>query len=84
MEKQSFSDSLVTICTEEGISGLWKGLRASLVLCINPAITYGCFEKLKGVLIARRGGEVLSSIDAFIIGALSKTLATVFTCTSFS
>jgi hypothetical protein len=82
-EKQSFADTVTTILNEEdGIQGLWKGLKASLVLCVNPAITYGCFEKLKGILLTRRGGGNLSAMDAFIIGAISKTLATVFTCIS--
>lgn len=31
----------------DGISGLWRGLKASLVLVINPAITYGAYERLK-------------------------------------
>ncbi|CAG8455985.1 13530_t:CDS:10 [Dentiscutata erythropus] len=40
------------IISEDGITGLWKGLKPSLILCVNPAITYG---------------------------ALSKTIATIFT-----
>jgi hypothetical protein len=35
---------------EDGISGLWRGLKASLVLVINPAITYGAYERLKTVM----------------------------------
>ena len=32
---------------EDGVSGLWRGLKASLVLVVNPAITYGAYERLK-------------------------------------
>lgn len=32
---------------EDGPSGLWRGLKASLVLVVNPAITYGAYERLK-------------------------------------
>lgn len=31
----------------DGVSGLWRGLKASLVLVINPAITYGAYERLR-------------------------------------
>lgn len=32
---------------EDGVCGLWRGLKASLVLVVNPAITYGAYERLK-------------------------------------
>lgn len=31
----------------DGVSGLWRGLKASLVLVVNPAITYGAYERLR-------------------------------------
>jgi hypothetical protein len=34
----------------DGPSGLWRGLKASLVLVVNPAITYGAYERLKVAL----------------------------------
>jgi hypothetical protein len=39
---------------EDGWTGLWKGLKAGLVLCINPAITYGMTERLKGMLFGSK------------------------------
>jgi hypothetical protein len=38
----------------DGVFGLWRGLRASLVLVINPAITYGAYERLKNGLFPTR------------------------------
>lgn len=35
---------------EDGVSGLWRGLKASMVLTVNPAITYGAYQRLKDVL----------------------------------
>lgn len=35
---------------EDGWTGLWRGLKASLVLVVNPAITYGAYQRLKEVL----------------------------------
>ncbi|KAI9849710.1 MAG: ADP/ATP carrier protein [Sclerophora amabilis] len=36
--------------SEDGYSGLWRGLKASLVLVVNPAITYGAYSRLKEVV----------------------------------
>ena len=35
------------INSEDGWTGLWRGLKASLVLVVNPAITYGAYQRLK-------------------------------------
>ncbi|KAL2916401.1 hypothetical protein HK105_204157 [Polyrhizophydium stewartii] len=77
----SFMEVLKRVVHEDGPQGLWKGLRASLVLCSNPAITYGVFERLKAILLKRQEGKPapLTAGQVFLIGALSKTLATVVT-----
>ena len=38
------------INSEDGWTGLWRGLKASLVLVVNPAITYGAYQRLKDVI----------------------------------
>jgi hypothetical protein len=38
------------IDSEDGWTGLWRGLKASLVLVVNPAITYGAYQRLKDVI----------------------------------
>lgn len=38
------------INSEDGWSGLWRGLKASLVLVVNPAITYGAYQRLREVM----------------------------------
>ncbi|GAA5836774.1 hypothetical protein JCM11251_005784 [Rhodosporidiobolus azoricus] len=73
----SFRRAVQHILRDDGITGLWRGLKPSLVLCINPAITYGMFERLKTVLL--KPGDKMTPGKAFLIGALSKTLATVVT-----
>lgn len=35
---------------EDGYAGLWRGLKASMVLVVNPSITYGAYQKLREVL----------------------------------
>jgi hypothetical protein len=38
----------------DGVIGLWKGLNAGLLLCLNPAITYGAVERLRIMLFQGR------------------------------
>ncbi|KAK3333675.1 mitochondrial carrier domain-containing protein [Cercophora scortea] len=62
---------------EDGVCGLWRGLKASLVLVVNPAITYGAYERLKGIIFP--GKTSLKPWEAFLLGAMSKSLATIAT-----
>ncbi|KAH9820917.1 peroxisomal ATP carrier [Teratosphaeria destructans] len=56
----------------DGIAGLWRGLKASLVLVVNPAITYGAYERLREVLYP--GKTALAAARS-----LPKALATIAT-----
>lgn len=61
-----------------------RGVGPALILVINPVIQYTVFEQLKNVLVTRRtaalrasGGAavaaaVLTDLDFFLLGALSK------------
>jgi adenine nucleotide transporter 17 len=67
------------IVEEEGVTGLWLGLKPGLVLTVNPAITYGAFERVKSLILLARGDSStkMGPWLSFLIGALSKTLATI-------
>ncbi|KLU83499.1 peroxisomal adenine nucleotide transporter 1 [Magnaporthiopsis poae ATCC 64411] len=65
------------VASEDGVFGLWRGLKASLVLVVNPAITYGAYERLKVVFFP--GKTNLKPWEAFVLGAMSKSLATLAT-----
>ena len=65
------------IIEEEGVTGLWLGIKPGLVLTVNPAITYGFYERVKGLLLRARSSTKLSPGMSFLVGAFSKTLATV-------
>ncbi|KAK7033267.1 mitochondrial carrier domain-containing protein [Favolaschia claudopus] len=82
-EDDSFLGVAREIIEEEGVGGLWLGIRPGLVLTVNPAITYGVFERVKGIFIAAQvkagGSDKISPMLSFLIGAISKTLATVVT-----
>ena len=49
--------------SEDGWSGLWRGLKASLILVVNPAITYGAYQRLKDVFFP--GKTSLKPWEAF-------------------
>ncbi|CAG8580270.1 3973_t:CDS:2 [Cetraspora pellucida] len=76
-ERKSLIGTAKEITSEDGITGLWKGLGPSLVLCVNPAITYGAFERFKDIMLKRNFSLTPGLI--FWLGALSKTIATVVT-----
>ena len=80
-DDDSFLGVAHEIIAEEGVGGLWLGIKPGLVLTVNPAITYGVFERVKSVMLAARGetspNAKLSPWMAFTVGALSKALATV-------
>lgn len=84
-ERQNFMETAKGIVAQEGVLGLWSGFHPSMVLCSNPAITYGAFEKCKALwLKLKLSGKnpsvaKLHSFEIFLLGALSKTLATVVT-----
>ncbi|KAK6462089.1 putative peroxisomal adenine nucleotide transporter protein [Scheffersomyces coipomensis] len=65
------------VLEQDGVSGLWRGLRVSLVLCINPSITYGSYERFKQILYGNK--EYLGPLESFSLGVLAKSLATVIT-----
>ncbi|KAF8434111.1 mitochondrial carrier domain-containing protein [Boletus edulis BED1] len=80
-------DSFLTIAREiireEGVTGLWLGIKPGMVLTVNPAITYGVYERLKSILSLARATagatEKLTPGMTFLLGAFSKTLATIVT-----
>ncbi|KAK1992948.1 mitochondrial carrier [Colletotrichum falcatum] len=77
-ERKGFVDTAREVIDgEDGPFGLWRGLKASLVLVVNPAITYGAYERLKDILFPEKSN--LKPWEAFLLGAASKSLATIVT-----
>ncbi|KLO08819.1 mitochondrial carrier [Schizopora paradoxa] len=87
VKKLGFLETLLTILRKGGPAELWRGIGPALVLVINPVIQYTVFEQLKNILVKgrtaklRAGGNksavaVLTDIDYFLLGALSKLFAT--------
>lgn len=63
-EKKSLIDTGREVLeSDDGWTGLWRGLKASLVLVVNPAITYGAYHRLREVLFGTKAN--LRPIEAF-------------------
>ncbi|KAG2520683.1 hypothetical protein JM18_006069 [Phytophthora kernoviae] len=74
------------IYAENGLMSFWKGFIPSLVLVSNPSINYTIFDKLKLQLqhskMAASNAKRLSSLsalEAFILAAIAKAVATIIT-----
>ncbi|KAF9186915.1 ADP/ATP carrier protein [Haplosporangium sp. Z 767] len=78
-ERQDLKSTTMEIVREEGWTGLWKGLKPSLVLVINPAITYGMFSRIQELVLKAFKRKDMTPGLVFLVGALAKTLATVVT-----
>lgn len=56
-----------------------RGLGASYLLCVNPAITYMLYDQFSRYLAKRRGTRPLSPLQGFWLGFLAKTMSTCIT-----
>ncbi|KAK3002409.1 hypothetical protein RJ639_021712, partial [Escallonia herrerae] len=89
MQTSAFGKSkgLWLTLTEGSWSEAFDGLGISLLLTSNPAIQYTVFDQLKQRLLKRKQNkaekgsspEALSAFSAFVLGAVSKSIATVLT-----
>jgi len=72
-------DGLIKISRTEGIRALWAGTVPSLLLVTNPALQFMTYESIKRRLKLKYGDREISSAVYFLVGAVAKTVATVFT-----
>ncbi|KAK4458422.1 mitochondrial carrier domain-containing protein [Cladorrhinum samala] len=80
----SFAETVNQIKKEKGgtFRGLWAGYSASLVLTLNPSLTFFCQQILKRLIIGRRREQNWDDPGAkltFLLAATSKVLATSVT-----
>lgn len=50
--KGLFDTGREVVDSDDGWTGLWRGLKASLVLAVNPAITYAAYQRLREIFFA--------------------------------
>lgn len=70
----SFFATAKAIIKEEGFQGFFRGIIPALILVVNPIIQYTVFEQLKAKLSETKAA--LTSLDFFLLGAISKLAAT--------
>ena len=67
------------IRVEKGVQGFWSGYSASLVLTLNPSLTFFFFEALKRTLLSRSQRQNPSPQTIFLLAAISKAMASTIT-----
>ncbi|KAG8811751.1 hypothetical protein FRC17_002341 [Serendipita sp. 399] len=89
VRKLSFVETAMNIINKNGVAALWAGIGPALILVINPIIQYTAFEQIKNFVMQRRTAQLravgstraasLSDWDYFLLGAISKLIATSIT-----
>ncbi|KAG0266739.1 hypothetical protein BG011_001198 [Mortierella polycephala] len=92
--KVSARSIIKDIYRQDGITGFWAGYAPTVILSINPSITYFLFETIKKMIIERQTKAVagtnasksilaaaasLTSLQIFFISASSKAIASFLT-----
>lgn len=77
-ERISVKDIASHIRAEKGLLGFWSGYSASLVLTLNPSLTFFFYESLKR-LLPRSRREDPGARATFLLAALSKAMASCIT-----
>jgi hypothetical protein len=75
----STKDIAARIRSEKGLRGFWSGYSASLILTLNPSITFFLNEFLKYALLSRNKRGRPSPAMTFLLAAISKSAASSIT-----
>lgn len=89
-EGKSLYATMCDVYNNGGVSAFWSGLGPSCLLVINPAINFAAFDRLKlvynktkhrrsGITGMEAASAPLAPLEAFVLGALSKGIATAIT-----
>jgi hypothetical protein len=75
----SVSDIVQSIRSEKGLQGFWSGYSASLVLTLNPSITFFLYEFFKRAFLPRAERDDPGARLTFLMAAVSKSIASTIT-----
>jgi len=82
----SAADILRDIYNEKGVTGFWSGYRSSILLTLNPSISYYLFELFKRTfppnslaMGTSKPSKSHSSLETFLFAAVSKSIASTLT-----
>jgi Mitochondrial carrier protein len=75
----SVQEIVSQIQSEKGLQGFWSGYSASLVLTLNPSITFFLYETFKRTLLPRSRRDDPGARVTFLMAAVSKAIASTIT-----
>jgi hypothetical protein len=75
----SLKDIALQIRDEKGLQGFWSGYSASLILTLNPSITFLLHKVLLRMFVARDQRSDPGARTTFLIAAISKAMASTMT-----
>ncbi|KAF3059588.1 Peroxisomal adenine nucleotide transporter 1 [Daldinia childiae] len=75
----SVREIIEAIRKEQGLAGFWSGYSASLVLTLNPSITFFLQEFLKKKTVSADRWDNPGAHMTFLLAAISKTIASTIT-----
>jgi Mitochondrial carrier protein len=75
----SVSDIAQSIRAEKGLQGFWSGYSASLILTLNPSITFFLYEFFKRAFLPRAQRNDPGARITFLMAAVSKSIASTIT-----
>lgn len=75
----STKDIAAQIRSEKGLQGFWSGYSASLILTLNPSLTFFFFETFKRNVLPRTQRDNPSTLATFLLAATSKAIASTIT-----
>ena len=64
---------------EKGLQGFWSGYSASLILTLNPSLTFFLYETFKRALLPRSQRDNPPPSTTFLLAAISKAIASSVT-----
>jgi len=75
----SVQEIVSQIQSEKGLQGFWSGYSASLVLTLNPSITFFLYETFKRTLLPRSRRDDPGVGVTFLMASVSKAIASTIT-----
>jgi hypothetical protein len=79
LREQSVRAIAAQIRSEKGLSGFWSGYSASLVLTLNPSLTFFFYESLQRLSLPRSQRANPPPSATFLLAAISKAMASSIT-----
>ena len=79
VDQASVRSIALQIRNEKGIRGFWSGYSASLILTLNPSLTFFFYETLKRLVLPRNQRANPSAQVTFLLAAISKACASSIT-----